>query len=342
MTDDIANGLPSAKKQKTNDDTNPSNALEALKKFTTIVADTGDIAAIAKFKPQDATTNPSLIYKAALMSDYAHLLEDAVTFGKGDVEATMDKLAVNFGAEISKIVPGKVSTEVDARLSFDTDATVAKGRRIIQLYEDVMKVPRERILIKIAATWEGIRAAEILEAEGIECNLTLLFSLAQAIACAHAKATLISPFVGRIMDWHKKKQGVNGFDAEEDPGVLSVTMIFNYYKKFGYETVVMGASFRNIGEVLGLAGCDRLTISPRLLEELEAAPADVVRKLDAATSAEAYEGKNIEMSESIFRWMMNEDAMATEKTAEGIRNFAQDIVKLEAIVEEMAVKKKEE
>lgn len=306
------------------------NQVEQLKKLTTIVADTGDIEAIRKFKPQDATTNPSLIFKAAKMPAYSNLVDDAVKNGKGDLSAVMDELAVLFGVEINKIVPGYVSTEVDARLSFDTEATIAKARSIIALYKD-KGIDKSRILIKIAATWEGIKAAEILEKEGISCNLTLIFSKAQAIACAEAGCTLISPFVGRIMDWYKKAEGVDGYEPCDDPGVKSVSSIFNYYKKFGYKTIVMGASFRNTGEVLELAGCDRLTISPGLLEKLTDCTDDVVQKLDAANS-EKEEITKIDMNEKVFRWMMNEDAMATEKLAEGIRNFAKDIVSLEDII----------
>lgn len=241
-----------------------------------------------------------------------------------------DKVAVNFGTEISKIVPGYVSTEVDARLSFDTEATIAKARRIIELYKEV-GVDKSRILIKIAATWEGIQAAQVLEQEGITCNLTLIFSIAQAIACAEAGCTLISPFVGRIMDWHKKSDGVDGYKPAEDPGVKSVTAIYNYYKKHGFNTIVMGASFRNKDEILELAGCDRLTISPQLLDELSNSTETIEQKLDASKSATMNIDK-IDMNEKAFRWMMNEDAMATEKLAEGIRNFAADIVKLENIV----------
>lgn len=241
-----------------------------------------------------------------------------------------DKLAVNFGTEITKIVPGYVSTEVDARLSFDTDATIAKARSLIEMYKEV-GVDKSRILIKIAATWEGIKAAEVLEKEGITCNLTLVFHLAQAIACAEAGVTLISPFVGRIMDWHKANQKVDGFAPEEDPGVLSVTQIYNYYKKHGFNTIVMGASFRNVDEILQLAGCDRLTISPQLLDELSDSTKELTKKLDAADAA-LMNIEKIDVDEKTFRWMMNEDPMATEKLAEGIRSFAADIVKLEAIV----------
>mmetsp|Transcript_16043 Transcript_16043/g.19592 ORF Transcript_16043/g.19592 Transcript_16043/m.19592 type:complete len:326 (-) Transcript_16043:1828-2805(-) len=306
------------------------NQFDQLKALTTIVADTGDIEAIRKFKPQDATTNPSLIYKAATMSAYENLVENAIVYGKGDVSTVMDKLAVNFGAEITKIVPGYVSTEVDARLSFDTEATIAKAKRIIELYKEA-GVEKERILIKIAATWEGIKAAEVLEKEGITCNLTLIFSKAQAIACAEAGCTLISPFVGRIMDWNKKNAGVDGYKPSEDPGVISVTNIYNYYKKYGFKTIVMGASFRNVEEILELAGCDRLTIAPALLEKLTNNTDEVVQKLDA-TKSSSLDIEKVDMSENTFRWMLNEDAMATEKLAEGIRNFAIDIVKLEDVI----------
>jgi transaldolase len=308
-----------------------TSQLEQIKKLTTVVCDTGDVNAIKKFSPQDATTNPSLIYKAAVMPEYASIVDDAVAYGKGDLSLTMDKLAVAFGTEITKIVPGYVSTEVDARLSFDTEATVKKARELIKLYEEV-GVQKERILIKIAATWEGIQAAKILEQEGITCNVTLIFSIAQAIACAEVGATLISPFVGRIMDWYKKAKGVDTFEPAEDPGVMSVTSIYNYFKKYGYETIVMGASFRNSGEILELAGCDRLTISPQLLEELTKGEGEVSQKLDAANAKEMDIPK-VQMTESNFRWMMNEDAMATEKLAEGIRGFAKDIIKLEEIVQ---------
>eukprot|EP00538_Stauroneis_constricta_P001018 CAMPEP_0119570810 /NCGR_PEP_ID=MMETSP1352-20130426/43797_1 /TAXON_ID=265584 /ORGANISM="Stauroneis constricta, Strain CCMP1120" /LENGTH=312 /DNA_ID=CAMNT_0007620485 /DNA_START=623 /DNA_END=1561 /DNA_ORIENTATION=+ len=307
------------------------SALEQLKKHTIVVADTGDVDAIKKIKPQDATTNPSLIYKAAGMEQYDKLITDAVEYAKGDLGLAMDKVAVNFGIEISKIVPGYVSTEVDARLSFDKEATIAKARKIIELYKEA-GIDKSRILVKIAATWEGIQAAKVLEAEdGITCNLTLIFSLAQAVACAEAGCTLISPFVGRIMDWNKKAQGVDGFPGPEDPGVISVTSIFNYYKKFGHNTIVMGASFRNTDEIIELVGCDRLTISPDLLEELEKLETTITKKLDA-TDAVTMDIQKVDADEKSFRWMMNEDPMATEKLAEGIRNFAADIVKLEAIV----------
>lgn len=317
---------PPVKKLKTNE----LNQLNQLKKLTRIVADTGDLEAIAKFKPEDATTNPSLIYKAAIIPSYSELVDDAITFGKRDLPTVMDKVAVNFGAEITKIVPGYVSTEVDARLSFDTGAIIAKSHRIIDLYKE-MGIEKERILIKIAATWEGIKAAEVLEKDGFSCNLTLIFSKAQAIACAEAGCTLISPFVGRIMDWYKKNEGDNEYAPCDDPGVKSVTSIYNYYKKFGYKTIVMGASFRNVGEVLELAGCDRLTISPNLLKQLTERKDLVKRKLSVGSSAIGDIIK-ISMDEKTFRWMMNEDAMATEKLAEGIRNFTKDITRLEEII----------
>jgi len=302
-----------------------------LKNFTTVVADTGDFNAIKEFAPQDATTNPSLIYKAATMEEYASIVDEAVAYGEGDLSITMDKLAVNFGTEITKIVPGYVSTEVDARLSFDTDATIAKARELIKMYAEV-GVAKERILIKVAATWEGIQAAKVLEEEGITCNATLIFSMAQAIACAEVGCTLISPFVGRIMDWHKKSKGVDKFAPAEDPGVVSVTAIYNYFKKHGHDTIVMGASFRNTEEICELAGCDRLTISPKLLGDLTNDTTNLPKKLDAAKS-KTMDIPKIEMTESKFRWMLNEDAMATEKLAEGIRGFTKDIVKLEEIVQ---------
>lgn len=305
--------------------------LAQLKAVTTVVCDTGDVGAIAKYKPQDATTNPSLIYKAAVMPAYANLVDDAVKYGKGDVDLIMDKLAVNFGVEITKIVPGYVSTEVDARLSFDKEATIAKALKIIELYKEA-GIDKSRILVKIAATYEGIEAAAVLEKDyGISCNLTLIFSIAQAIACAEGGITLISPFVGRIMDWHKKSEGVSGYAPSDDPGVKSVTSIYNYYKKYGYKTIVMGASFRNTDEITELAGCDRLTIAPGLLEKLDASTDAVQEKLSEESAKETDIAK-IDMNEKVFRWMMNEDAMATEKLAEGIRNFGKDIVKLEAIV----------
>lgn len=305
--------------------------VEKLKALTTVVADTGDVNSIKKFAPQDATTNPSLILKAAILPEYGHIVDEAVAYGEGDLSVTMDKLAVGFGTEITKIVPGYVSTEVDARLSFDTEGTIQKAHDLIKMYDEV-GVKKERILIKVAATWEGIQAAKVLEQEGITVNATLIFSIAQAIACAEVGTTLISPFVGRIMDWHKKSRGVEKFAPAEDPGVMSVTAIYNYFKKFNYDTIVMGASFRNTEEICELAGCDRLTISPALLESLSNNTGDLPQKLDAAKAKEMDLDK-IEMSESTFRWMLNEDAMATEKLAEGIRGFAKDIVKLEEIVQ---------
>jgi len=307
-----------------------ASQLEQLKNFTTIIADTGDVKAIAEISPQDATTNPSLILKAATMPQYKHLVRDAIEYGNGDLSVAMDKLAVNFGIEITKLVPGYVSTEVDARLSFDTEATIKKGRDIIELYKKA-GISKSRILIKVAATWEGIKAAEVLEKEGITCNLTLIFSKAQAIACADAGCTLISPFVGRIMDWHKKADGVAGYLPHEDPGVISVTEIYNYYKKFGHNTIVMGASFRNKDEILELAGCDRLTMAPGLLAELSSSHATVTRKLKAS-NASNMNIDEIDVKHGTFLWMMSQDPMATDKLAEGIRNFAADIVKLENIV----------
>lgn len=309
----------------------PTTQVDALKQLTTVVADTGDFNAIKEFAPQDATTNPSLIYKAATMDEYAHIIDEAVAYGEGNLSVTMDKLAVLFGTEISKIVPGYVSTEVDARLSFDTDATIQKAHELIKMYEEV-GVPKDRILIKVASTWEGIAAAKVLEEQGIHCNCTLIFSIAQAIAAAEAGVTLISPFVGRIMDWYKKARGVDGFAAAEDPGVMSVTAIYNYFKKYNYNTIVMGASFRNKEEICELAGCDRLTISPTLLAELSASTDALPPKLDA-TKSKTMDIPKITMNENVFRWMLNEDAMATEKLAEGIRGFAKDIVKLEEIIQ---------
>mmetsp|Transcript_9248 Transcript_9248/g.22045 ORF Transcript_9248/g.22045 Transcript_9248/m.22045 type:complete len:315 (-) Transcript_9248:223-1167(-) len=304
--------------------------LDQLKEHTIVVADTGDVDAIDRLKPQDATTNPSLIYKAASMEKYSKMIDDAVASSNGDLSLAMDKVAVNFGIEITKIVPGYVSTEVDARLSFDTDATVAKARKIIELYKEA-GIDKSRILIKIAATWEGIKAAEVLEKEGITCNLTLIFSIAQAIACAEAGVTLISPFVGRIMDWYKKEEGVDGYAGAEDPGVLSVTKIYNYYKKYGHDTIVMGASFRNADEIVELTGCDRLTISPALLDKLAESTDPINVKLDASKAADMDIAK-IDIDEKSFRWMLNQDAMATEKLAQGIRGFTADIIKLENII----------
>ena len=307
--------------------------LTQLREMTVVVADTGDIEAIERYQPRDATTNPSLIYKAAQIERYHPLIQDAIEFARaGDmslparVDVCLDKLAVNFGKEILRIVPGRVSTEVDARLSFDTDATIDKARRLIELYREA-GVDKERVLIKIASTWEGIRAAERLEQEGIHCNLTLLFSFAQAVACAEAGVTLISPFVGRIHDWHKKARGVDAIAATDDPGVHSVTRIYEYFKKHDYGTEVMGASFRNTGEIIELAGCDLLTISPQLLAELEEMPGELTRKL-SVEAAKARDIPRIGLDEKTFRWMHNEDAMATEKLAEGIRLFTADLKKL--------------
>jgi transaldolase len=304
--------------------------LDQLKTYTTVVADTGDIESIAAYKPEDSTTNPSLIYAAAQMPQYKTLVDDAIAYGKASnkdewAAEAMDKLAINFGVELSKHVPGRVSTEVDACLSFDTEATVTKAKKFIQMYADA-GVSKDRILIKIAATWEGIQAAKQLEAEGIQCNVTLLFNFAQAVACAEAGAFLISPFVGRILDWYKADTGKE-YSAADDPGVLSVTRIFNYFKKFGYPTVVMGASFRSLGEIQELAGCDRLTISPALLKELSENDSPLPLKLDAE-KAQNLDLEKISINEASFRWMMNEDPMATEKVSEGIRKFHQDYLKL--------------
>jgi transaldolase len=315
--------------------------LEALRRHSVIVADTGDIDAIARFRPQDATTNPSLIYKAAQDDRYRHLIDTAVaaTPGRGNGEARMaavvDRLMVTFGREILKLVPGRVSTEVEARLSFDAHASERKARELVELYEQA-GVPRERVLIKVASTWEGIRAAERLERDGIHCNLTLLFSFAQAVACADAGVTLISPFVGRIYDWYRKSRGVEDISAAEDPGVASVTLIYEYYKKYGYPTQVMGASFRKTSQVIDLAGCDLLTISPELLARLESTPGEVPARLtpDAARRSDA---PRVSLDEAGFRWLHNEDAMATEKLAEGIRAFDADARKLAAFLRDRVV-----
>jgi len=308
--------------------------LDSLKRYTTVVADTGDIEAIIVHRPQDATTNPSLLFQAVQKPEYRHLLDDAIQYAlkSSDVpsaraEAGMDKLLVNFACEILKIIPGRVSTEVDARLSFDTAGTLAKARRLIDLYAKA-GIDRKRVLIKIASTWEGIRAAEQLERESIHCNLTLLFSFAQAVACAEAGVTLISPFVGRITDWHKKERGTD-IPVDEDPGVQSVTRIFNYFKKFDYKTQVMGASFRTVDQVVRLAGCDLLTISPNLLEQLQKTQGEVTRRL-SPDAAKASDQKKIHLDEETFRWMHNEDAMAVEKLSDGIRKFNADARKLEA------------
>jgi transaldolase len=307
------------------------NQLEQLKQYTTVVADTGDFQSIKAYAPQDATTNPSLILKAVQKPEYRPLLEKAVAESNGaGVEEIVDRLLIAFGVEILKFVPGRVSTEIDAALSFDTEATVAKGRELIALYE-AAGVKRERVLIKIASTWEGIRAAEILEKDGIRCNLTLLFSLCQAVACAEAGVQLISPFVGRIYDWYKKSTGTD-YQGADDPGVQSVKRIYQYYRKFGYKTEVMGASFRNTSQILELAGCDLLTISPDLLQKLADADGTVERKLVADESANI---EKIAMDEKTFRFMLNEDAMGTEKLAEGIRAFCADSLKLKKMIEEL-------
>ena len=309
--------------------------LESLKKYTTVVADTGDIEAIARHRPQDATTNPSLLFHAAQKPEYRHLVDQASELAQERggsheemAEEFIDRLFVLFGSEILKVVPGRVSTEVAASLSFDTAGTIAKARKLISLYEN-KGVSRERILIKIASTWEGIRAAELLEKEGIHCNLTLLFSFAQAVACAEAQVTLISPFVGRIYDWYKKEGGGAEIAPDQDPGVKSVTRIYDYYKKYGYKTQVMGASFRNVNQIVRLAGCDLLTISPELLEQLEKTEGVLDRKLDPAKAPQASNEDRLHLDEKTFRWMHNEDAMATEKLAEGIRKFNSDARSLE-------------
>jgi len=307
--------------------------LDSLKKFTTVVADTGDIESMRQFKPQDATTNPSLLLKAAQQPHYRPLVDAALAdadragaSGAQRAEAFMDRLAVNFGKEILKIVPGRVSTEVDARLSFDSDATIAKARELIGLYEKA-GIARERILIKVGSTWEGIRAAGELEKEGIHCNLTLLFSFAQAVACAEAGVTLISPFVGRIFDYYKKERGAD-IPAAEDPGVQSVTRIYNYYKKFGYQTQVMGASFRRVEQIVDLAGCDLLTISPDLLDALQKAPGEIAPKLTPQLARASTEEK-ISLDEKAYRFLHNHDPMAVEKLSDGIRRFYEDARKLE-------------
>lgn len=313
--------------------------LSQLKQYTTIVSDTGEFEDIKKYQPTDATTNPSLIYKASSLPQYQFLIQEAVQYGKKKginphekLTLALDKAFVNFGLEILKIIPGRVSTEVDARLSFDVDGSIHKARSLIALYE-AAGVNRKRILIKLASTWEGILAAKELEKEHIHCNMTLLFSLPQAIGCAEAKATLISPFVGRILDWYVKAEGKT-YLPHEDPGVKSVTEIYNYYKKMGYKTQIMGASFRNVDEILELAGCDLLTIAPPLLEELHKAQGEVVRKLDPNKS-KTMDIKKIEIDEKTFRWMLCDNAMALEKLHEGIRNFAKDIVKLEKILQQL-------
>jgi transaldolase len=313
-----------------------STTLDQFKQFTTVVADTGDFESIRAYTPQDSTTNPTLIFKAVQHAEYKHLLEKAIADNRSSSltgpalhRKVIDDLLIAFGREILKIVPGRVSTEVDARLSFDIQATIEKARYLIGLYEK-LGTPRERILIKIASTWEGAQAAAVCQKEGINCNLTLLFSLPQAIACAEAGVRLISPFVGRIYDYYKEKTGKD-FRGADDPGVQSVERIYAYYKKFGYQTQVMGASFRNTSQILELAGCDLLTIAPELLKELQESNTPVVRKLDPAEAAKS-DVLKIHMDEKTFRWLLNEDAMATDKLAEGIRKFAADIVSLEKIV----------
>ncbi|XP_018619450.2 transaldolase [Scleropages formosus] len=316
------------------------SALDQLKKYTVVVADTGDFNAIEEYKPQDATTNPSLILAAAKMSAYQHLLDQAIKYGiaKGGTEEEqvtniMDKLFVSFGLEILKKIPGRVSTEVDARLSFDKDGMVSRALRLISLYEEA-GVSKEQVLIKLSSTWEGIQAGrELEEKHGVHCNMTLLFSFAQAVACAEAHVTLISPFVGRILDWYKENTDRKSYEPNEDPGVVSVTKIYNYYKKFGYSTVVMGASFRNKGEVKALAGCDLLTISPALLAELNQDHSTVVPTL-TVQGAKAADLEQLHLDEKEFRWQHNEDRMAVEKLSDGIRKFAADAVKLESMIKE--------
>ena len=312
------------------------NQLDQLKKFTKVVADTADFESIKAFKPQDATTNPSLVYAATQKQEYAHLLDEVLNdrkksglSGAAQIEDICDHLLVQFGCDILEIVPGRVSTETDARLSFDVEGSIRKARHLVKLYEE-RKIPRERVLIKIASTWEGINAAEQLQKEGIRCNLTLLFSLPQAVRCAEAKVQLISPFVGRIYDWYKK-ENKRDYVGPEDPGVQSVNEIYTYYKKFGYKTEVMGASFRNVGQILELAGCDCLTISPELMEKLAKSNEPVERKLTPEKAKTAKIDK-LELDEKKFRYLLNDNAMASEKTAEGIRKFAADVVKLEKFV----------
>ncbi len=312
------------------------NQLDQLKKFTKVVADTADFESIKEFKPEDATTNPSLVYAATQKQEYAHLLDEVLADRKksglsdaAQVEDVIDHLLVQFGCDILEIVPGRVSTETDARLSFDVEGSIKKARRLIELYEE-RKIPRERVLIKVASTWEGINAAEQLQKEGIKCNLTLMFSLPQAVRCAEAKVQLISPFVGRIYDWYKAHEK-RDYTGPEDPGVQSVREIYTYYKKFGYKTEVMGASFRNVGQIIELAGCDALTISPELMKDLSESYEPVERKLDPE-KAKKSDVQRLELDEKKFRYLVNDNAMATEKTAEGIRKFAADVVKLEKFV----------
>jgi len=316
--------------------TSKQTQLEQLKQFTKVVADTGDFESIREFKPQDATTNPSLIYAATQKEQYGYLLDKVIQdrkasglTGAAQIEDIIDHVLVAYGEQILKIVPGRVSTETDARLSFDTAGTIAKARHLIDLYSKI-GISRDRVLIKIASTWEGINAAEVLQKEGIHCNLTLLFSLAQAVRCAEARVQLISPFVGRIYDWYKASQK-RDFTGAEDPGVISVTEIYGYYKKFGYATEIMGASFRNTSQIIELAGCDLLTISPDLLAKLAASHEPIVRKLTPETAKNS-SIERLALDEKTFRFLLNEDAMATEKTAEGIRKFSADIVKLEKFI----------
>jgi transaldolase len=311
------------------------NALESLKSMTTVVADTGDINSMKAYTPTDATTNPSLIYAAAQMPEYQHLIDDAVEYGRkvggcesGQLSSTIDKLFVNFGSEILKIVPRFVSIEVDARLSFDTEGTIDRAKQLVRLFGE-NGISKDRLLIKIASTWEGAQAAKQLEQEGIHCNMTLLFGFGQAVACAQVGAYLISPFVGRILDWYKAKEGVEGYAPDEDPGVKSVRRIYSYYKKYDYKTVVMGASFRNVDEIKALAGCDLLTIGPKFLKQLQEEERELPRILSKEYALEHCQEKNMEIDEKTFRWILNEDAMATEKLAEGIRRFTVDLIKLE-------------
>lgn len=317
-----------------------ANQLEALKSMSLVVADTGDVSAVKLYKPTDCTTNPSLVLKAVQMKEYEHYLREAIDQEKGSdnpvdparpYSGIADRLAVNMGAELLKIVPGRVSTEVDARLSFDTEATVAKARKLIGMYE-AKGIDRSRVYIKIASTWEGIQACRTLQAEGIDCNMTLLFSFAQAVACANADATLISPFVGRILDWYKKAEGRDSYPADEDPGILSVRRIYRYYKRYGVRTVVMAASFRNADEIRELAGCDNITIAPALLAELEAATEPLPRKLTAAAGDDCGDDEVPDMDEDTFRAMMALDQMASEKLQEGIDGFARDQDRLEAML----------
>ena len=314
------------------------SSLDQLRKFTIVVADTGEFDAMKQYKPTDATTNPSLILAASKLSQYQHLIEKAVNYGKShgktpeeQLSSAMDKLFVLFGCEILKIIPGRVSTEVDARLSFNRQGSIEKARKLIQLYEEE-GIKKERILIKLASTWEGIQAAKVLEEQyGIHCNMTLLFNFAQAVACAEAGVTLISPFVGRILDWYVANTGQKSFEPKDDPGVQSVTKIYNYYKKFGYKTVVMGASFRNVGEIKALAGCDLLTISPKLLQELADSKDEITCFLNSET-AKNLDIEQFKIDEAIFRWELNDDQMACDKLSDGIRKFAADAIKLENMV----------